>query len=380
MGTKFTAAYGLVVLLALARRPWRIGGVALGAVAGSYWYAVNLHDTGHILGDQTNVPGLTAPFQPPENVVTAYGDLVDLLDLSGASGKYILIFVAAAVVLVSVLALRHTKVRDLLLAGAVALLPLPVLLLSDEVGRPSLLHLYDLMGKPQAYLAVGDDISSSPTTASDTASWFGPAGLLLVVATAVAAARLWRRRSLPRPAAIFAFAPLLWLVLVALTLTYHPWQGRFYVFPIALSAALWGLVLRVRPAAWAVVVLAATTAVLSLVHYVEKPADVVWEQARWQVQSQHDPPVAPVLRFLDENVPPHASIGLALGANQFGYPAFGPHLARKVKLVPFGSSGRDVQADWIYADPERAKEIDAACWRPAFQSESGTVFKRSDGC
>lgn len=239
MGTKFTAAYGLVVLLALAvipqprgRRAWRIGCVALGAIAGSYWYAVNLHDTGHLLGDQASVPGLTAPLQPPENLVTAYGDLVDTLDLSGARGRDIALYVVAAALLAALLGLRRAKASHVLLAGAVALLPLPLLLLSDEVARPSLLHLYDIVGKPQAYLAVGDEVSSSPTTASDTASWFGPVGLFLVVATAVVAARLWRRHSLPRLAILAAVAPLLWLVLVALTLTYHPWQGRFFVFPL----------------------------------------------------------------------------------------------------------------------------------------------------
>jgi hypothetical protein len=32
------------------------------------------------------------------------------------------------------------------------------------------------------------------------------------------------------------------------------------------------------------------------------------------------------------------------------------------------------------ANPERAAEIDRDCWSVAFQSETGTVFRRTVGC
>src|ERR687898_350216 len=103
-----------------------------------------------------------------------------------------------------------------------------------RLGGPALLRLSELLGTPQAYLGVRDEVSSSPTTASDTASWFGPGGFLLMVGVGLAATMLIKRRGLPRLARALALAPLLWLALVALTLTYHPWQGRFFVFPVAL--------------------------------------------------------------------------------------------------------------------------------------------------
>jgi hypothetical protein len=401
VGTKFTAAYGLAILLALAVlapartwRAWRIAGIAFGAVAGSYWYAVNAHETGRFLGDQSNAGSLTAPFHPAANIVTAYGDALDALDLSGAQGTDILVYVAAAILVAAGLALFRSRSgnqwRGALLAGALVASPLLFLVLSDDLGRPGLLRLYDLVGKPQAYLATGDDVTSSPTTASDTASWFGPAGLLLAVGAGIATCVLLYRRSFPRQALIPTVAPFLWLALVAVTLTYNPWEGRFFIFPIALSATLWGCVLRVRPVAWAMTALAATTAILSLVHYVEKPSGLrliepsntpsVWELARWQVQSQHDPPLAPVLRFLDEQIPQHDSIALALGPNNFGYPAFGPHLQRRVLLVPFGSSARDTRASWLFANPQRATEIDSACWHSVLASERGTIFSRKEQC
>ncbi len=396
VGAKFTAAYGLVVLLALAvvsapraavRR--RVIALAAGAIAGSYWYAVNAHATGHFLGDQSGTGKLTAPLDPKPNLITLFGDAVDTLDLSGARGRDILVYVIAALAVAAAFVIAGSRLRDAvavgaLIAGVLVLLPLA------HAGRSGLLHLYDALGKPPGYLAIGDPVTASPTIASDTASWYGPAGLLLVVGTIVLATRRFRRHALSTGGLVAAYAPAAWLVLVAVTLTYHPWQGRFFVFPLALSAALWGLVLDVRPLAWALVVIATVTAGLSLVHYVEKPSGMrliaaadersVWQMARWEVQSTHDPPLAPLWRYLDEQVPAHAHLALAFGPNDFGFPAFGPHLGRRIVLVPDGSSARTTAAGWLLANAQRAAEIDGSCWVARLQTERGTVFQARPGC
>jgi hypothetical protein len=362
--------------------------VAIGGVVGSYWYLVNAHETGRFLGDQSNVQGLTAPLHPAENVLTAFGALVDSIDLSGAGGADIFLYSIAALALAA--GLRLWRQRGIAVA-AVGVAPLVLLLVTKHLGHPALVRLYDALGQPKGYLGVGDPIATSPTTASDTASWYGPVGLLLAIAAGIAAVRLVRRTSLPRFAVVAALAPVVCFVLIALTLTYNPWLGRFFVFPLALSAALWGLALRSSSAAWSVVALATVTLGLSLVHYVEKPSGLrlldrsapstsVWSMARWQVQSQHDPPIGPVFEFLDENVPQRSSIALALRANDFGYPAFGPHLDRRVELVPFGSGGRSLHTAWLLASRERVPEIDASCWREAFRSDVATVFRRNSGC
>ena len=393
IGAKFTAGYGLVVLvlLALVARPrsfltWRMGAIAIGTALGSYWYWVNAAEGGGLLGDRSGIPGLTAFADPAANLVSALGLAVDWLDLSGSEGPDILLYAVAAGAVAAGLAIADRgprRWRSALLAGAVVASPLALWAVTTQVGRPALVALYEAVGRPPAFLADGA-AASSPTSASDTGSWFGPTGLLLVLGAA--AVVLARRRSLERTAFVAAFAPFVWMLLVALTLTYHPWQGRFFVYPVALSASLWGIVLRVRPLAWAVVALAGTTAFLTLVHYDEKPSGMklldrdrrpsVWSMPRSQVQSLHDPALAPVFRFLDEEVPRDASIALALGVNDFGYPAFGPHLQRRVTLVPFGSDARDVRSDWLYANPERAAQIDRSCWQEAFRADSGVVFER----
>jgi hypothetical protein len=394
VGTKFTAAYGVAVLVVLAlvamprsKRVARIVAIGLGGLAGSYWYAVNLREAHSLLGDQSNIPGLLAPFSPPENLLSAVGLVVDTLDVSGAEGRDIALYLVAAVaVAIGLVLTRSASWRRASLTAAIVASPLLILVVSEEMGRPALLRLYNLLGEPKGFLAVGDDVTSSPTTASDTGSWFGPAGLLLVCGVSAAAVALVRRKVLPTVALVPAMAPFAWLGLVALSITYHPWQGRFFIYPVALSAALWGLVLKVRALAWSAVALCATTALLSLVHYAEKPSGLrllepsdatsVWMLDRSETQSLHDLAWTPVFRFLDEDIPRKDSVALALGANDFAYPAFGARLEHSVVLVPFGSDASEIATAWLVANPERSGEISEACWRRALEVEGATVFRR----
>lgn len=258
------------------------------------------------------------------------------------------------------------------------------------MGRPGLFKLHQLLGKPEAFLPFENAQAASAATASASDSWFGPAGLLLAIGVGVAAVALVRRGRLPRLALILAGAPLAWLLLLAATLVYQPFEGRFFVFPVALSAALWGLVFRVRPAAWAAVGLAGTTALLSLVHCLEKPSGLrllergpttsVWEMERWEVQSGHAPGISELYRYFDEQVPTDATVALALDADDFGFQVFGPRLERRVELVAFGSPATDLEAAWLLASPGRAGEIDRRCWRPVVEADGGAVFQRTPTC
>ena len=388
VGTKTTALYGVVVLLLLAcvarpvaARTARLASVVAGAIVGAYWYAVNLAETRHFFGDQSAQQSVTAIFHLRSNVVTAFGTFVDLFDVSGAPGKDVLIYVIVGVV-VAVVAFRRSRAPRTFVIALVAALPLLVLVLSEHVGRPLLVHLHNAVADPRGYIAV-DTPQASPTIASDTASWFGPVGLVCILAAPLLAGA----RS--RVGRLLTIAPLLWFVMLSLTLSYNPFLGRFFIFPVALSAALWGGLLRRPELASAITVLAIVTLGLSLVHYVEKPSGLrlldrtpthsVWHMTRAEVQSQHDPALEPVLQFVD-GVPTHASIALALSDNGFGYPVFGPHLTRRVPLVPGGSSARDIDADWLYASRQRSAEIDRSCWQPQLESAEGTVFERRTNC
>ncbi|MEP7224519.1 MAG: hypothetical protein ABI783_06145 [Actinomycetota bacterium] len=87
-----------------------------------------------------------------------------------------------------------------------------------------------------------------------------------------------------------------------------------------------------------------------------------------------------MLRFVEERIPRSSSVPLALGHGDFGYPPFGPTLARTVTLAEQGSDGRDVlDADWIVASSAGRSRIDRACWRPAFDDGDRAVFRRRLG-
>src|SRR5262249_4059196 len=158
-------------------------------------------------------------------------------------------------------------------------------------------------------------------------------------------------------------APAVWLFLLSFSITYDPWRGRFFIFPVALSASTWGRVLRWQSVSAGVVAIAATTALLSLVHSYQKPSGLqllarnespsVWGEPRWQAQSAIRPEMAPVLRYLENAVPRSARVALALGADDWGYPEFGARLTRTVVLVPSENQLGSLRADWLVVSPER---------------------------
>jgi hypothetical protein len=148
--------------------------------------------------------------------------------------------------------------------------------------------------------------------------------------------------------------------------------------------------MRVRPIVWAVVTVALATTVLSLVNNASKPSGLrliepnppasVWTMDRWEVQSIQRPGVRHMLRFVEERIPASSTVALALGQYDFGYPPFGPTLARRVELAAQGSDGRDVlDADWIVATSAGRALIDRACWHAEFDDGERAVFRRRPG-
>jgi hypothetical protein len=406
-GTKVTAVYALPVLVVAALvapptawRARRLAAITAGFVAGSYWYVVNAVETGRLLGDRPD-SGLIAVFEPTRNLLGAFARVLDAFDLSGAlhtdrfvlngpANAGILMYAIVAAVLTAALLIAarrgHVRTRTALAAGALALVPLALPPVSYALWRV-FAKLYRVLGSPDEGLPGA--AWEAQTSAGEGLSWFGPLGLLLVVGVGIATVVLVRRRELPTLALVLAGAPLAWFVLVSVTLAYDPWQGRFFMYPVALSAALWGLVLRVPSVAWAAVAISTAAASLSLSNSIEKPSGLpvfaeggwaIWSMERWQVQSIIRAESRPVLEFLDQRVPQDDSIALALGGDDFGYPAFGRFFERRVELVPPGSSAREVTTQWLLANPERTSAIDRECWREAFRSETGAVFRRVETC
>jgi hypothetical protein len=390
-----------VVMVALPRatRVRALGAVAAGAIAGSWWYLVNLAETGRLLGERPDTDLLTVG-ELSENVLAAFARVLDAFDLSGAEGTdrfvlpglldsdiltYVVVALGLALALLVAAAVRRGDFRLALAAGALALLPLAVAP-AGYVSWRAFAKLHDVIGSDTETLPAGE--WPPHVTAGETLSWFGPLGLLLAAGVGIAAVVLHRRGALPALALVLASAPLAWLVLFSLSIGYDTWQGRFFVYPVALSAALWGLVLRIRPAAWAAVAVGTTTVTLALVNSLEKPSGVelfadretqsIWDLERWEQQSLGRPSVAPVLRFLEERVPEDASIALALSEDDFGYPAFGPRLEREIELLPGGARPR---SDWLVQSPQHAGvDLDMGCAETVLETAEGWRLVRLHAC
>ena len=401
IGTKVPAAYGLPILgvLALAASPGtyrarRLAALTLGAAVGAYWYVVNIVHTGRPLGQLPEVSGLVSFLEPTQNLLASFARVLDALDFSGAEGADVLLYVVVAIGTAIVLIFTQRDVmpghrrHSALLSGALVIVPVALLLLMSYAAWRVFAKIHYVLDAPDGHYPVtGWD---AQTRASESQSWFGPVGFIFAVAAIGAAVLLFRRPAFPRLALVFAMAPLVTFALFSISLAYDPWQGRFFVFPVALSAAVWGVILRARRYAVAAGAIAATTAALALIHSLEKPSGLrlferavprsVWGVERWEAQSVHQPetPLA-ALRFLAE-LPRAASVALALGFNDFGYPAFGPSLSRRVELVPLGSSARNSSAEWLLANSDRASKIDRECWDAMLTTPEGWIgFRRRAG-
>lgn len=399
LGTKVPAVYGLPVLaaIALVARPGgsrmrRLAALLAGTALGSYWYGVNVVRTGRPLGDLSETSEVTAVLEPTQDVFAAYARLLDSLDVSGAVGADIIVYALVAWAVVVTLLIgahngRRRKIVPALLTGTLVLTPLTLVPVGYSLWR-GFAKLHDAVEEPDRRLPVTG--WEAQTAASESFSWFGPLGLLLVVGVGVATVVLFRRRALSSLAIVLVAAPLAFFVLISVSLAYDPWQGRFFMFPVALSASLWGLILRVQRYAVAAVAIAATSAALSLMHFLEKPSGValltrdvpssVWGMDRWGVQALLRPEVRPVLRFVETEVPSDARLALAIGADDFGYPAFGPGLERNVELIPSGSGARASRAEWLLANSRRAPGIARECWRAVLTTPEGWIgFRRRAG-
>ena len=401
VATKVTASLALPALVALVvvahRGRTRIAYLVAGAVGGLLgggWYALNLARTGDLFGEfpaqergSLDLPSITA---------RAARELIDVISLPGAVGSDALVYVVAAAVVCVVGLVAGARSRATptaaLAAGALALTPLLLFPLEDGL----------LRGYQKAWYALGrDDLGGIDpgrdiTRSGVMFSWYGPLGVLLAALAAVVVARRWRRRTLPAVALVLAAAPLAWVVALGIAVTYFDWNGRFTMGGFALSAATWGVVFeepRLRPAAWAAVAVGATSLLLALVHYDEKPSGLrlfedtgrrsVWTTPRWILQATgagH----GELIREVERRVPAHDTIAIWPSPTPSGgiwatvppYPYVGdPTITRRVELVRSLGGAARKDASWAIL-PRRAVHVCDPGWRLAYSVAGWRLLAR----
>ena len=244
---------------------------------------------------------------------------VEALELPGAPGRdrFLYLIAAAAVAIVGVV-LRQASVA----AFGAALTALPILALPAERAFHSIYwHGWELVGYDEA-LELGasrDSTLASLWPRRGTA----PSGLALTLVALVLGVQAARRGRLngSRSSSPQRQSPFSWEAPSAVG--YHELHGRFMMGGVALSAATWGLVRRFRAGSTAVVAVATTTVLLSLVNSAEKPMGIellektgrpsTWTLPREWVQNTQ-PELAVVTKYVDDHAARGATIGVTRDA------------------------------------------------------------------
>jgi hypothetical protein len=368
-GVKLTALLAtplaaLVVLLGVPRGRRVQVAVAwlLGALAGSYWYlAARIHTgsfDGGVADFQNQVPDRS--FVP--TLARAESFVLSFLDAPGVvrADRWLFPLVGIGLAGWGVLAGRGRSGRHLVAAGVVvALAPLVVYALHRAASLGFTASIEALNRPDQA-----DELDRRIISIADTMrSWYGIAFLLLAVATPALVLGRVRAGRLSRAAVAAAFAPVAFVPVFGLAVVEDGIRGRFFMVPVALASATFGVALAHRWLAWSAMTIAVLTAMLSFVHFDDRPAGIrllasrtqssLWEAPRWEALGAHgrrgrDDPRA--FRALEELVPAKTVLAYAVGPDEYLYPAFDARLRRTVRFV---SANARVQADaaWVMVGP-----------------------------
>jgi hypothetical protein len=397
IGTKATAVLALPVVAVVCafmhpRARWpRVLLAGLAAIAiGCVWYVVNAVETGS-LGGKFAGEG-SEPDRTPSGfaLLARLGRMtVDAIDPAGSVGRDRFLYAVAAALLLVVGALaalrrRRSLLGAALLASALILLPLAFRPIHHVASRAEQKVLLEL-GSNSRLAFVGSERSA--TDATPFGSWYGPLGLLLFLTALPVVVREVRRRRLPRIGLVLALAPALFVLVMTVFTFYSAFGGRYVMFAVALACATWGVLLSLRPLAWATAGIAATTLVLAFVHYTEKPAGFsvlggasppsVWHRSHVEIQSRSlKPGEVDAVRALSKRADAGASIGLLIAQNDLSYPYFGPRLDRTVVFL--GKAGQNLgRVQWLVLSPGKRIEACPADWRRVPGAGNGwAVYRR----
>ena len=383
VGTKGTAAFAIPALALFAfasqprRRWWSV--VALGAVGivvGSFWFAVNLVEAGHVTGGVVVDRGVNPLGE------RIWRSVADLLELSNGENTALLaspLWGLAALVLAAAAAAvlwRRSRVASgvALVVGAIAFLVAPLLVTWARVAARVGTHAANAVGLdvsgPSGRLPEG--FVESPMHSS-----YGLAFVILLVGSGALVVVDVVRRRLPLAALFALVAVPLTLLVTALVLAYDSQRMRYIVFAVALAAAVFGTALRVRPLVWAAVAATAVSLAVSVAYFVPRPAGLALlpgnrdrETARWFVQAEGGGGDGDAFRFLEEEIPDDATVAFAVTRNTYLYPAWDAGLRRTVVFVPEGGSVPE-SARWLVVGPSRRIDddaLEAAGWRRELSS------------
>jgi len=403
VATKGTVLFAIPLLLAVAvvlvpRRRWPAVAVAgtLSIAVGGFWYVFNQVKAGGLTPSYEEGGVVELGSQPVSILAHMARIAIDAVDPAGSVGRDRYVYAIAALVLLVIGGVAALKAgsRAAVLAGlgAAALAVAPLAFTSVHVTlRRAYQHV--LVGRGEEGLAFLG-WSREATHASAFSSWYGPLGLLAFLVSVPLVIREIRRGALRTGTLVLVLAPLLTVPIVAATWGYSQWHGRFFMPAVALSAATWAVLLRVRALGWAMSAIAVVTLLLSFVHYSDKPAGFsvlegrtgrsVWTASRIEIMTtfaRELPPEGRVIERLERIVRDGETVALSVGGIEVSYQYFGADLDRRVVFVGENGEGLDATVDWLVVSRGRRVPVCAAGWRPvASGAEGWRVYRRIGLC
>lgn len=350
IGAKLTTALVLPVLLAVALLRGRrvtleavAGAVVSFATVGLTGYALNLANTGHVLGylgTYVATPSYEQPIRPT-HLATGVDVLYETLDLAVLSDHLILVLwiagaVLAAAVAVSVLRRRRSPPGAALAAAAVAL-PFVSPLIAVHLGA-AIASLARSGGFPVRG-PLGNVGGLNRTVPGST---FGPVGAVVFLGVPlVTLAAYVRRRAALVELVLAAAVPLFYVLLAQEKFNYF--MPRFLLVPAALTAPLSARLLGVVPVRAAFLTVGVLVAAMIVTKDPLRPLHGQFGRP-WQL-TQVDaaylsdiPAVGDALAAFGRDVPAHACVGAVLGTNEPAYFLAGTRLQHRVVYLPVSAA------------------------------------------
>jgi Glycosyltransferase family 87 len=352
IGAKLTTALVLPVLLAVALLRGRratlegIGGaVASFAAIGVSGYALNLANTGHLLGylgTHIDTPLYEQPVHP-SRLATGVDVLYETLDLSVLSGHAIeLLWIGGVVAAVAYAFWRRRVDWTALVVALPFVSPIVVMRAGDIVASLARSGGFPVRG------GLGN-IGDLNRTVSGSA--FGPVGAVVFLGVPlVTLVAFLRHRAALRELVLAAAVPLFYVLLAQETFNYF--MTRFLIVPAALTAPLAARLLGTPAARAAFLAVGALVVGQVVTKDPSRPLDGAYGRP-WQLTQvdaaylTDERGVGDAVAALGRDVPARACVGAVLGSNEPAYFLYGPRLERRVVFLPVASAVADAYRHFV---------------------------------
>lgn len=210
------------------------------------------------------------------------------------------------------------------------------------------------------------------------AAYFGPLGAIAVVPVVVLTLkRAVRAKALTLETSLALAIPLT-ILGIAFTYRFNIWLGRFLLLAMVLTAPLFALLYKYQRYATVITGVGLASLLLSATQNVDKPAGLlggvsIWTMSRPQAEAIDRPRALPYLLGI-QRIPAHATVGYAIGPDDWDYPLYGADLSRTIVRLPPGAELPTAHAEhirWVIARASYIRHESSSNWHVARLGDSG---------